>query len=139
MDKQCQGSLDLYCTCAGLCVPTDAAILPTGPLASDCETAKDIVSKMNLKDLTKLDVNSFTAPQRTALATFQCCKNCNKGARVSSLGFSVDCTAKTISQATLNCGVYSADPLALKGCPVTTSAALQLAPALLLLAAGLFY
>lgn len=143
MDKQCQGSLDLYCTCGGRCVPTDAAILPTGPVASDCDIAKEAVSKMNLKDITKIDVSSFDASQRTALATLQCCKNCNKGFRVSSVGFSVDCATKTLSQS-LSCGLYTADPLALNGCPVnnpTQSAALQWGPAslVLLLLAALFY
>jgi len=117
MDAQCEYSNDLYCSCDGVCLPTDAAILPTGPVISTCAQAKQDVAKIDLKDLSQIDVSSLTAAERTALATFQCCTNCDKGARVSGVGYLVNCADKTISQATLACGAFATDPLALQNCP----------------------
>jgi len=129
MDAQCQGSVDLYCSCGGVCLPTDAAILPTGPVASDCQTAKDLIANLN-KNVAQLDLSGLSSAQRSALATDQCCRNCNKGMRLSQVGFLVDCATKTISSAPPQCNLFSLDPLALANCPVqTTSDALLLGPA----------
>jgi hypothetical protein len=132
MDKQCQGSNELYCSCGGKCLATDAAILPTsGTATSDCQVAKDLISKFKLGDLKKIDISSLTNEQRTAIATDQCCRNCNKDDRVSKVGVLINCAEpKSISQPTYDsCGLFSADPLALSNCPTrTTSDAMILNP-----------
>jgi len=138
MDKQCQGSNDLYCSCSGLCLVTDSAIDPTGTTISACDQAKQTVSKYKLDNLKSIDTDSLTVDQRTAIATNQCCKNCGKEDRVSQLGVSVNCADKTISQPTYDsCGLFSPDPLALSHCP-THSSAPSLTMPLLALGVGLF-
>jgi len=108
MDKECQGSNDLFCSCSGLCLATDAAIEPTGTATSDCQAAKDALSQYHLGNLKGIDTTSLTSAQRTAIATDQCCKNCNQDVRVSQIGISVNCATKTIAQPSLDsCGLFS--------------------------------
>jgi hypothetical protein len=122
MDKECQGSDDLYCSCAGKCLATDAAILPQGTATSDCEVAKDALSKFNFDDLKKIAPDSLSPATQKNIATDQCCRNCNKDDRVSKIGVVIDCVAKTIARppATDLCNVLGADALALSGCPSRT-------------------
>jgi len=133
MDAQCEYSNDLYCSCDGICLPTDSAILPSGPVVSACQTAKQAVEQLNLKTITSTDINSLTPAERTDLATFQCCTKCNKGARISSVGCTVDCAAKTVSEAPVTCGAFAPDPLALQNCPAhSTSDGLSLSTSVLI-------
>jgi hypothetical protein len=124
MDKQCQGSDELYCACSGKCLATDAAILPVGTATSDCERAKDALSKFKFDDLKKIDVSGLSAEQRTNIAIDQCCRNCNKDDRVSKLGVLVDCVARTVSQPSSvdSCNILGVDALALTNCPSRTAA-----------------
>jgi hypothetical protein len=129
MDKQCQHSNDLYCACSGICLATDAAIMPTGAVTTGCQAAKDAIAK--LSDLHKIDISSLTAAQRTSIATDQCCRNCNKDDRVSKIGASINCMDYSVSQSTGSCGVFAVDPLALANCPVRTESSAKILSPLL--------
>jgi hypothetical protein len=65
-DRQCQGSNDLYCSCAGRCVATDESISPVGSSTSECQAAKNslAISGYKLDELRKIDITSLTLAQK---------------------------------------------------------------------------
>lgn len=124
MDKECQGSNDLYCSCAGQCLAIAKAILPQSSSAtSKCQAAKDALAGLKVDDLKKIDIPT-DATVRKNIAIDQCCRRCSKDDRVSIVGVMIDCSTEilTVPAATADfCSILGADPIALSNCPTRTS------------------